>query len=267
MPTEAPGKVQYAFSLTMIRSMDEISHPRRPLAVETAQNVRDLGGYTTHDGRMTQWHRLIRAGDMERLSGVDQRRLIDHGIDAIIDLRMQREVTSLPNVFQRSAEVTWYNHDFWGDRFDDYRSTRRGASPEVKLADLYCAGLVASGFVVKDIMTTIADSGHRGFAFHCRSGKDRTGIVAALLLAIAGVPNETIIADYALTSKFLDTPNAKRVKPGQPGAYLHGCAPQTMALTLDFIDQQYGGVQDYLSSVGVQPQHMGRIRTLLLEER
>ncbi len=247
--------------------MHEVSHPRRKLAVETAQNVRDLGGYTTHDGRVTQWQRFVRAGDMEKLSGDDQRRLIDHGIDAIIDLRMQHEVESLPNVFQSSREVTWYNHDFWGNRFDNYRSTRRGAAPEVKLADLYCSGLQASGFVVKDIMITIANNDHRGFAFHCRSGKDRTGIVAALLLSIAGVPRDTIIADYALTAELLATPDAKRVKPGQPGAYLHGCAPDTMALTLDFIDEQYGGVEDYLESVGVEVQHLGRIRALLLEER
>jgi protein-tyrosine phosphatase len=242
----------------------ETHHPERGLDIGSAQNVRDLGGYSTRDGGTTQWGRFVRAGDMDQLSADDQAKLIDYGIDAVIDLRMQKEVTEMPNVFSDSEHVAFYNHDFWGDRFIDYRSGKRGAPPEVKLADLYCSGLVKSGFIMAEIMKTIADGGHSGFAYHCRSGKDRTGLVSALLLAIADVPEETICADYALTAKYLFSPDKdKRVKPDQPGYYLHGCAPETMALTLAFINDEFGSVVGYLTETGVTEQQQQRIRARL----
>ena len=245
--------------------MTETTHPKRALGIESAQNVRDLGGYTTASGRETQWGRFVRAGDMDQLNESDQQKLLDYGITTVIDLRMQREVRQMPNVFSVSRRVNFHNHDFWGDRFDDYRSTRRGAPPEVKLADLYCAGLVESGFVMADIMTTIADAEEHGFAYHCRSGKDRTGLVSALLLAVAGVPEETICADYALTGEYLKSSGDKRVKPGEPGYYLHGCAPETMALTLDFLRTEYSSAVGYLGHVGVGDSQIDRIRSKLLD--
>jgi|TARA_B110000240_G_scaffold192137_1_gene235815 protein-tyrosine phosphatase len=249
-----------------METMLELDHPKRKLDIPSAQNVRDLGGYATSDGRQTQWGRFVRAGDMDQLTAEDQQKLIDHGINTVIDLRMVKEVTQMPNVFTNSSQVRFHIHDFWGDRFRDYRSTSRGAPPEVKLADLYCAGLVQSGFVMADIMTTIADSEDHGFAYHCRSGKDRTGLVSAMLLAIAGVPEETICADYALTEKFLRKPDSdKRVKPGQPGYFLTGCSPETMALTLAFITQEYGGVEDYLAQLGVDADQISRVKSKLLD--
>lgn len=246
--------------------MSELDHPKRKLDIESARNVRDLGGYTTSDGRQTQWGRFVRAGDMDQMSPEDQQKLIDHGVNVIIDLRMVKEVTGMPNVFTNSTQVKFHIHDFWGDRFQNYRSTRRDAPPEVKLADLYCAGLVQSGFVMADIMTTIAESEDHGFAYHCRSGKDRTGLVSAMLLAIAGVSEETICADYALSDKFLRRPGSdKRVKPGEPGYYLTGCAPETMALTLGFIAEEYDSVEGYLNQLGVSEAQVASVRAKLLD--
>ena len=184
---------------------------------------------------------------MNQLTQADQQSLVSYGIGSVIDLRMGWEIADAPNVFSRSQLVNFYNHDFWGDRFDTYRSGSRGAAPEKKLADLYCSGLVKSGFIMADIMGTIADSADSGFAFQCRSGKDRTGLVAAILLAIAGVCDETICADYALSSSFLKSPEPDaEVDPKQPGYYLKGCAPETMAFTLGFLKEEYSSIEGYL---------------------
>ncbi len=241
--------------------MEETLHPDRGLDIESAQNVRDLGGYKTADGGRTAWNRFVRSGDMDKMTEEDQKKLIAHGIGAVIDLRMAREIAEMPNVFSGSREVNFYIHDFWGDRFDTYRSKSKGAPPEVKLADLYCSGLIISGFIMAEIMTTIADTSDNGFAFHCRSGKDRTGLVGAMLLAIAGVPDETICADYALTSTYLNSPDTdKYVKDGQPGAYLKGCSPKTMALTLEFLQENFSGAEGYLKHIGVSDEQISRVR-------
>lgn len=113
------------------------------------------------------------------------------------------------------------------------------------------------------IMMTIADSKTNGCAFHCRSGKDRTGLVAALLLAIAGVPEQVICADYALTSSYLAEPQA--TDPNQPGVYLRGCSAQTMVQTLNFLTKTYSGVGAYLNQLGVSDLQLSQIRSKLLD--
>jgi protein-tyrosine phosphatase len=244
--------------------MEETQHPNRGLDIESARNVRDLGGYSTQDGGSTQWRRFVRSGDMNQLTETDQEKLIAYGITSVIDLRMAHEITAAPNVFARSQDASFYIHDFWGDRFDKYRSVQKQAPPEVKLADLYCSGLVKSGFIMADIMRTIAASDDNGFAFQCRSGKDRTGLVAAILLAIAGVPDATICADYALTASYLKTSEDEQfVDPTTPGFYQRGCAPETMALTLAFLQEKFSGVEGYLRHVGISDEQLIQIRAKL----
>ena len=243
----------------------ELNDTRRAISLASAQNVRDLGGYSTQDGAVTAWGRVVRSGDMDRLTDADQQALIGHGIGTVIDLRMEKETAAAPNRFTHSDQVEFVIHDFWGRRFDSYRSKNKTASPEQKLADLYCEGLEQSALVMADIMRTVATA-ERGIAFHCRSGKDRTGLVAAFLLELAGVPRETTCADYGLTAALLVSADAdKQIDPNQPGAYLRGCAPETMARTLAFVDSNYGGVPDYLRQQGVTGSELDRIRAKLLD--
>lgn len=244
--------------------MGELHHPDRSLDVTTAENVRDLGGYTTTEGRTTQWRRFVRSGDMIALSQEDQKKLVEYGITNVIDLRMAKEYEAQPNAFSGSDRIKFHNHDFWGTRFDDYRSWRKGAAPEQKLADLYCSGLEKSGFVMADIMRTFADSDDVGFVFQCRSGKDRTGMVSAILLTIAGVPRTTVCADFELSAHFLpdSTPTDEDLK--KPGAYQKGCNARTMELTLGFLDEQFGSVIDYLLHQGLETSQIERIRAKLL---
>ena len=242
----------------------ELNDPRRIVALDNAQNVRDLGGYSTLEGRRTAWGRCVRSGDMDQLSAADRQRLRAHGIDTVIDLRMEKEIAAAPNRFQGTGDVHFVIHDFWGKRFDNYRSKNKGAPPEVKLADLYCEGLSQSAFVMADIMRTVA-AAKAGVAFHCRSGKDRTGLVAAFLLEIAGVPRDLICEDYGLTAALLVSPDAdKQLDPNQPGAYLRGCAPETMDRTLAFVDASFGGVPAYLTREGVTDVELEAIRAKLL---
>ncbi|MDA1076901.1 MAG: tyrosine-protein phosphatase [Proteobacteria bacterium] len=244
--------------------MQQTHHPARALTLQKGENVRDLGGYSTRDGGQTQWRRFVRCGDMFDLTPADQRTLLDYGITTVIDLRMEWEVADKPNVFATSDEVRFLRHDFWGDRFDDYRSPDRRASPARKLADLYCSGLEKSGFVMAQIMTTFADSPDVGYAFHCRSGKDRTGLVAAILLSVAGVPGDVICADFELTSTYLKSHAVNPIDAKAPGQWQRHCDAQTMALTLAFLVNEYGGVDAYLKSAGVTDAQLKVVRDKLV---
>ena len=235
---------------------------QRQLPLACAENVRDLGGYATKSGQITQFHRFVRSGDMHSLNLDDQQSLLDYGIKSVIDLRMSWEIKAQPNVFHRSVMLDYRIHDFWGDRFDDYRSINKTAPPARKLADLYCRGLELSGFVMAEIMRTFAEK-QTGYLFHCRSGKDRTGLVAAMLLAIAGVADDTICQDFALTQQYLKTGATNPIAASAPGAWQKTCEPETMQITLDFLTDRYGCATSYLQHNGLLSSELQRIKDCL----
>ena len=243
--------------------MNELIDPRRNLNLDSVQNLRDLGGYSTKEGRKTKWGIFLRSGDMSAMTKDDQAALLRQGIRCVIDLRMAKEIAIAPNVFSDSKKVAFFNHDFWGTRFDDYRSKRKTATPEEKLSDLYCAGLEINGFVMAAVMKTLA-SGEGGFVFHCRSGKDRTGLVAAILLVIAGVPDEVVAKDFGLSTTYLNEPELTEEDLKKPGAYQKGSAPETMMLTLEFLRDRYGGVEGYLRDQGVSVSEIDSVRGKIL---
>ena len=243
--------------------MNELVDPRRNLNLDSVQNLRDLGGYSTKDGRKTKWGVFLRSGDMAAMTEEDQDALLRQGVRCVIDLRMAKEIAIAPNVFSDSKKVAFFNHDFWGTRFDDYRSKRKSATPEEKLSDLYCAGLEINGFVIAAVMKTLA-SGEGGFVFHCRSGKDRTGLVAAILLVIAGVPDEVVVKDFGLSTTYLNEPELTEDDLKKPGAYQKGSAPETMMMTLEFLRDRYDGVEGYLSDQGVSVSEIDSVREKIL---
>ena len=138
----------------------QLNHPKRGLALQSIENARDLGGYQTVDGGHTRFGVFVRTADMDLVVEADRVSMRDHGISLVIDLRMQREREEKPNLFSRGSlgDPAFRVHDFWGDRFDTYRSPDRSAPPAKKLADLYCAGLQASDFVMAEIIRSLASA-------------------------------------------------------------------------------------------------------------
>lgn len=261
---------------------DEILDPKRHIPLESLQNFRDLGGYSTTDGRTTRWRRFARCAGMQALTDADQKAMVDYGIRVVVDLRQQREIDKSPNPFADYDGVVYHHLDLWGDRVDDFKSSRSSLTQAEKMADLYRTGFVRCEGIIGEIMGTLADEGDHASVFHCGAGKDRTGIVAALLLGIAGVPYETIAADYALTALYLKDPNRDHENPDpmfisesvrantdpdrQPlPVYMFSCLPETMRLALAFLDENYGGVEDYVRKIGVTDAQIDRLRTKFVE--
>lgn len=70
--------------------MEETLHVDRPIRIDSVENIRDLGGYSTRQGAKTKWGRFVRSGDMDHVTEADQRKLIAYGITTVIDLRMEK---------------------------------------------------------------------------------------------------------------------------------------------------------------------------------
>ena len=247
--------------------------PRRAIPVEGAHNVRDLGGYETSDGRQIRWRTLFRAADIHALSPAAQSTLIDAGVRTVIDLRGSRELTEAASVFRDQPGIQYCPHNMTGDALID----RWGAVPvpadsSIRLSTMYSTVLDERGEMVKTILETVSQPGTLPAVFHCTAGKDRTGVLAALLLGIAGVPHDRIVEDYALSARFLY--GTSTVPPDGSGAdefppfeeyQAKWCPPAAMGLTLDHVESKYGGIDAYVKSIGVDDSTISRIRDALVE--
>ena len=247
----------------------------RHLNLEGAYNVRDLGGYLTLDGRHTRWRAFLRGDTLHRLSPASQDILtVDYGIRTVIDLRNTRELQEAPDVFADSPHVTYVNYNIVGDN----PSTATAAPPEVEnvpdwILGTYRPWLDDRQAHIRRVLAMMAEPGSLPVIFHCAGGKDRTGVIAALALGIAGVPTETIAQDYALTARFLfERDRAERLASGSSvDGYTwkmyqrEACPPEGMLKVLNHLEERYGGIEGYVRTIGLSAHQIESLRTSLVE--
>ena len=255
---------------------EHLLHPRRRLNLEGADNVRDLGGYPTRDGRSTRWGRFFRADGLHALTRQSQDKLIDQGVRVVVDLRLTRELDRQPNVFAERPEVEYHHENVLGDDFQETESPDLG-EPADRLLDIYTMVLDRRQPAIRRALGLLADTEGPGVLYNCTAGKDRTGIVSALLLGLAGASRETIVQDYALSARFLVDRYLKMVETGEltsrrdPGEITlqtyrdDFCPPDAMVRALRHLDDRYGGVEQYVTAVGVTPSEITAIRSSLVE--
>jgi protein-tyrosine phosphatase len=243
----------------------------RHLPLEGAYNVRDAGGYPTHDGRTVRWRALYRADSLHRLTEQGQVYLIEAGLSTVIDLRRDAELAIAPNVLATSDRVRYV----WISLAPN--PAEAGARREIEsdtLARTYRRIIDERQPELRQILSTLAEPGAFPALVHCTAGKDRTGIVVALLLALAGVDHAIIAEDYALTAAYLgDAYFADaRVRAEAAGhtwaqyQQLLGCPADLMLDTLADLDERYGGVEAYVRQIGLTVDELAVLRAALLEE-
>jgi protein-tyrosine phosphatase len=243
----------------------ESSEPTRHLPLPGTYNVRDIGGYATLEGRTVRWRTCFRADSLHRLEPEAQQALIDHGIQTVIDLRRSDEAEAAPNVFARSSHVTYRHLSLLVD------APPQPGTPR-PLVETYRHILDERQGQVSDILHMLAAPGGTPAVIHCTAGKDRTGVIVALILALVGVPPTTIIEDYALSSRylvgrFLEEMRQRASKRGYTWEQyepLMGCPPEYMQTVLHHLEETHGGVEAYTRSVGCSDELIARLRAALL---
>lgn len=252
----------------------------RVLDWEGCLNVRDLGGLGTRDGRSLPRHALIRSDLLCRLTEAGRRAPLDHGVRTIIDLRFADEAASDWDTYpyrewQDSTEfggLRYLNVPFHvkpASQHPDVEAAYRAAADRRDLnrldLDLGQPGAAAA-------VAAIADAQPGGVLIHCHGGKDRTGIVVAVVLSFLGVPDEDIAGDYALTIvnleplivEWLDSLSRDPVERDRLRA-LATPTREAMLDTLDHLRRSYGSAESYLSGGGVTNEQLARLRARLLE--
>jgi protein-tyrosine phosphatase len=242
------------------------SDARRHLPLAGTYNVRDIGGYGTLDGRTTRWGILFRADGLHRLPPDAQRQLHGQGVKTVIDLRRSDELEAAPNVFADSSQVTYHHLSLLIDTPPVVVENLRS------LIETYRTILDERQEQVRTVLSTFAAPDGLPGVVHCTAGKDRTGVIVALMLGLCGVPHDTIVADYALTATylgegFMEETRQRVLKRGftwehyQP---LVTCPPENMAATLHHLDTTYGGFEAYADRIGLAQEQVHRLRKALL---
>ncbi len=247
--------------------------PRRHIPVDGAYNIRDLGGYPTKNGGQTRWRTLFRADGISNLPTSSKDVLIDEGVKTVVDLRGTRELREEPNAFLDTHGVAYRSHNVAGDgAVSSWGDRPIPDDSSVRLSMLYTAILDKRGEALRDTLKSLAEPNALPALFHCTAGKDRTGVLSALILGIAGVPDETIIEDYVLSARFLyGTPvvPTSDLDAGPPlsfEAYQLKWAPAgAMQATLGHIENSYGGVVEYARRIGVSDSEIAAIKNAMEE--
>lgn len=246
--------------------------PDRHLPLDGTYNVRDVGGYATRDGRSIRWRTLFRADSLHRLSSEGQAHLLEAGLQTIVDLRRDEELATAPNVFATSDRPRYVRVSLAPNPTNG--DARREISPD-SLAQTYRAIIDGRQAELREVLGALAQPGAFPALVHCTAGKDRTGIVVALLLALAGVDHATIADDYALSAAYLTDEYFADARRRAEAAghdweqyrFLLGCPANLMLAVLEALDVRYGGVEPYLRQLGLADADLAALRSALVVER
>jgi protein-tyrosine phosphatase len=244
----------------------------RDLAWDGCMNVRDLGGHATLDGRETQFGRVVRADLIRRLSDAGWAALVDYGVRTIVDLRHHEELEADPPrelpaevmhvpLFPDPASHHWPEIDALG-------AAAGPGAPWIRV--VYGELLARFPERMAAAVTAVARAPEGCVVVHCMAGKDRTGLVTALLLGLAGVPPEEVGRDYAVTEINLADDVARWIDAAENEEDRDfrrriGVAPaEAMVGVLDDLGARYGGVEAYVRDAGVDLADVEAVRTRLL---
>ena len=222
--------------------------------LETTMNTRDLGGHRCINECTTKFNRILRSDKQNYPNDRDLTFLKKNGITTIIDLREAASIKASPSAFEKKEGFTYYNFPIEeGSHVPESVEAVPGSYMDIAAAP-----------VLKDVFTTMAETG-AGVMFNCSAGKDRSGVVTAIILMLCGVKDEEIVEDYMLTKEY----NRERFKMAaihHPDLDLNIIIPRESYI-MDFMKlfrEKYGTVEEYFRSIGVSDEIREKLKHKLV---
>lgn len=241
----------------------------RLIPLDGPANFRDLGGYETADGRHVRPGRLYRSDSLSYMSDDDVRHVMEVlGVRSVIDLRGHGEVSKFTHgplgaVGVRVAHIPIIDETRPPPNWEDARGK--------PLDDLYLLMLERFADRFMAVLRIIGDEEAQPLVFHCAAGKDRTGLVAMLVLGLLGVDPDVIAADYGMTDErmpFLLERHQARAADGaiaEVAEQHYAVDTVAMRAVIERLRTQYGSIEGYVLAHGLEPEAVAGIRASLLE--
>lgn len=239
-----------------------------PSPIAGAFNFRDLAGLRTHDGRELRPGLLFRSDTLQALTAADVRYLVDGlRLELIVDLRIGPEAVGEGRGPMAQTPVCYLNAPLRD------LSLTPNLPPDEQTLRFYLDHLGSPTSPLATVVRVLCAQAGRPVLVHCAAGKDRTGLVVALLLRLLGVRDEEIIADYLRTDanmerivrRFLGWPRYRdhmaRVPPE-----IYQAKEHTIAGFLGGLDREHGGAGAWATARGIGDPELTGLRERLLTE-
>ena len=257
------------------------------LPITTAINPRELGGLTGLNNRKIQMHRLLRTGDLSKMSLKDRQLLKDYGVVKIIDLRSKSESISHPDpkidgIQNISLPLSSEEGTLGGENNLKQEAKSYNENPHAAfkmMCDHYRDHVIAAHDqeTVRQVLKILSETEKGAVIFHCTEGKDRTGFVALFVLYILGVDLEVIRLDYLASNEILTEYRAARDKEFQEAGkgltfranmrVLSSASDSLFDTILLTIEKEYGDFETYVRDVlNVTSELEDKLRELYLEK-
>jgi protein tyrosine/serine phosphatase len=248
-------------------SPPESARHRRDLDWEGCLNVRDLGGHPTRGGGETRYGAVVRADSVRQLTKAGWQAALDYGIRTVVDLRGDHELAADP---PDELPVAVLHAPFMEANEEDWRSVEaelqailaRSLEPAALTRSFYLTFLEHFSENAAAGVRAVARAAEGGVVVHCVGGKDRTGLLCAFLLDLAGVDRAEIAADYALSEARLRPRHEAWLESAETEAErerIHRIAvtpPEAMLGVLEELERRYGGVEGYLRNAGLSEEEL-----------
>ena len=243
----------------------------RRLLWDGCLNVRDLGGHPTEDGGETRFGRVVRSDSVRNLSDGGWQALVDYGVRTVLDLRFDQEREDDP---PRELPVEVVHVSLFGDPdpawWDDLDIRAGATGSSVAATRLVYGELLGSrGAEFSAAVAAVADAPVGAVLVHCVGGKDRTGLVAALLLRLADVSLAEIARDYALSAEYLAPRHEQWLAQAADEAErermrrITATPAESMQGVLEELEARHGDVAAYLRAGGATDGVLDRARARL----
>lgn len=256
----------------------------RVLPLAGGRNFRDLGGYTTVDGRRVRWGQVYRSGTMAGITEEDYGYLDGLDVRVLVDFRATEERETEPTVWVPDDPEYWARDYSADESASGLRALFSGGAVSAEATRrMMTESYASSAFQQAEAYTVMFDrlaAGELPLVFNCSAGKDRTGIAAALLLTALGVPRDQVVADYAMSDDIVDYGAAfLDGEEGADGPYafmrqlpreaimpLLASEPAYIEAALDTLAAEHGSVMNFIrTELDVTDEELAAIRALLLE--
>ncbi|MDI3321237.1 tyrosine-protein phosphatase [Pinibacter soli] len=244
---------------------------KREVKLQGAINFRDIGGYTTNDGKHVKWGKLYRSAALNKLSEQDLQTLAKLSISYDLDFRGPYEVATAPDRIPTTTRRI--SLPAGSETIGDSASMRKMMQAN-SLTEFYSdlTPFTARYKPMFDQMFVVAPDS--ALLFHCSAGKDRTGIAAALILYALGVNEETIMADYTATNYYRRSENEKAMQmmtaaykmPEERAKKMMAADPAYLQATFNSIKTTYGSIDNYLAKeMGLTKSKLKKLQSMYVE--
>lgn len=219
-----------------------------------SRNTRELGGIKTVNGGFTRNGVFWRSDTLGTLSAEDKEKLLSSGMTTIIDMRTEAEVKKAPD---GTAELDGFD-------YEHFPITEGSGVPESLEAVPRSYMTIATAENMPKVMKTMAEA-EGGVIFHCTAGKDRTGVVSAIILMACDADEDSIVSDYVVSREY----NKERL-----AAFLAAhpevnretvlANEKSMRGFMKLFHERFGTVADYFGAVGLPREYAEKIRNKLM---